>query len=426
MGATKRSVIGIVAVATVAVLLAGCSAGTSTDAKKTATPADTTGTLRVLVPSYPASTEGEAAFQKVVDTFHKTYPDITVQPDFATFGNLNQKISTSIAGGQPYDVIVSGVGWVPPFASKKAFLNLAKFGVTPTTLAKEVAPAIIPAVTYNKAAYAYPLILGAKPLALSRSAFTAAGLDPNKPPTNLAELEKDAKLLTQKDSSGKITRAGFDFWAAPGAYRQDFVALLGALGKNLYTDGKPNFDNAQGKQALGFIKGMIDDGVIAYGQTSASGSPLLYTGQAAMGFVGGYIDCKAVTQAVCDDLKFFNLQDDKKSMFSGGQLASIGSQSKLAGPAWSFIKALSTPSAEAEIAALNFAVPAAAGSDKSEVVTGNPASKFSYANLSHVVFEGGTANWLDLRNEFGTDLDQALLGKATTADVLAKLAADSK
>ncbi|MEV4685989.1 extracellular solute-binding protein [Microbacterium sp. LWH3-1.2] len=416
------------AIAGVAALaLTACSGGGGTTPGASEDPEDVSGTLRVLVPSFPASNEGTDAFEAIVDVFHETYPNVEVEPDFATFANLNEKISTSIAGGQPYDVLVTGVGWIPPFASQKAFLDLEQFGVTPDSIAQDANPAIVPAVEYDDAVYAYPLVLGPKPLALSRSAFEAAGLDPDSPPTTLEELADAAEKLTVRDASGKVTRAGFDFWAGPGEYRQDFVALLGALGNDLYDGGEPDFDNAQGEEALDWIGEMINDRkVIDFGQKSASGAPLLYTKEAGMGFVGGYIDCAAVTQEVCDDLVFFNLDDEREAMFAGGQLASIGSTTKLPDAAWSFIEALSTPEAEASIAKLNFAVPAAADAGHSEIVASNPASTFAYENLDTVVFEGGAENWLDLRNVFNTELDKAILGQESSADVLANLAAQSK
>src|SRR3954447_22887209 len=412
-----------------ALALTACSGsgggGGATPATQDST--ETKGTLRVLVPSFPASNEGKAAFDAVVDVFHKKYPGVDVEPDFATFANLNEKISTSIAGGQPYDVLVTGVGWVPPFASQGAFLDLAKFGVTPDKLSKEAASAIVPAVEYNNAVYAYPLVMGPKPLALSRSAFEAAGLDPDSPPSTLEEVAKDAEILTQRDGNGAVTRAGFDFWAGAGEYRQDFVAVLGALGRDLYEKGKPAFNGKEGQAALKWISQMINDRkVISFGQKSASGSPLLYTKQAAMGFVGGYMDCAAVTQEVCDDLVFFNLDDKREAMFSGGQVASIGTQTKLPDAAWGFIQAMSAPESVASIAKLNFAVPATAGAEESDVVKSNPASTFAYKHLDSVVFEGGASNWLDLRNVFGTELDKAILGQETPANVLKSLADQSK
>src|SRR5690606_24213987 len=131
---------------------------------------DVSGTLRVLTPSYPASNEGREACQKVVDAFQDEYPNVEIEPDFATFDNLNQKVSTSIAGGTPYDVLVTGIGWVQPFAARNAFVNRGDFGVTPDVLGEIVNPAMVPSAIYQNDVYAVPLIAGAKPLAYSRRA----------------------------------------------------------------------------------------------------------------------------------------------------------------------------------------------------------------------------------------------------------------
>src|SRR4051794_38967145 len=206
-------------------------------------------------------------------------------------------MSTSIAGGQPYDVYVTGIGWIPPFASKGVFADLTKYGVTKDTLAKQVNPALVPATLHQDKVYGVPLIAGPKPIAYRKSAFEAAGLDPANPPKNLAALEDAAKKLTKR-SGGKLTQAGFDFWAPPGGYRQDFVAFLGALGAPLYdASGKPQFDTPQGVQALDTMHRMIAaDKVTDYGAVSSTGESLVVTGKAAMGFAGGYVDCKKVGQ----------------------------------------------------------------------------------------------------------------------------------
>ena len=392
-----------------AATLSACGAGGGSGAASTANPAEVTGTLRVLVPSYPASNEGKAALEKVVTAFKQKYPKVEVEPDFATFDTLNQKISTSIAGGQGYDVLVTGVGWVPPFASKGAFEDLSSFGASAESLGKTVNPAMIPAAEYKGKVYAVPLIASPKPLALRKSLFEKAGLDPAAPPKTMEELKAAAEKLTVKDAGGNITQSGFDFWAGTGQYRQDFVALLGSLGVPLYDNGEPRFAG--------------DEGV-----RNAAKSPMVTTGEAAMGFTGGYVDCsdKGVGKAVCDDLVYFNVDDRKASMFTGGQLASVGKSSKLKQAAWDFIQQLSTPEAEADIAALNFAVPAGKDASQAAIVKSNPASTFVAANLDDAVFEGGAANWLDLRNPFGAALDDALLGKKTAQEVLKVLEQQSK
>jgi multiple sugar transport system substrate-binding protein len=48
------------------------------------------------------------------------------------------------------------------------------------------------------------------------------------------------------------------------------------------------------------------------------------------------------------------------------------------------------------------------------------------ANLADAKFEGGAANWLDLRGTFGTSLDDALLGKKSAEETLKALEQQSK
>lgn len=419
----------LIALATAGALtLAACGSGGSagTDSAS-ADPGSTSGTLRVLVPSYPASNEGQAAIDKVIADFQEEYPNVEVEPDFATFDTLNQKISTSIAGGQGYDVLVTGIGWVPPFASKGVFEDLSSFGVTADSLGETVNPALIPAGEHDGKIYGVPLIAGPKPLALRKSLFEEAGLDPANPPTTMEEIKAAAEELTVTDSSGNITQAGFDFWAGAGQYRQDFVALLGSLGVPLYENGEPRFAGPEGVETLEWMKSMIGT-TQDFGAQNAAKAPLVTTGEAAMGFTGGYIDCseEGVGQAVCDDLVYFNLENEAGSMFTGGQLASVGASSELKDAAWAFIEAMNTPEAQADIAALNFAVPASNDALSAPIVTSNPASTFAAENLDDAVFEGGTANWLDLRNTFGTALDEALLGDKSAQEVLTSLEQQSK
>lgn len=423
----KTLAVGLAAVLTLTACGSGGSDDAGSDTGATTDPAEVTGTLRLLVPSYPASAEGQAALDKVVAEFQEEYPEVEVEPDFATFATLNEKIATSIAGGQPYDVLVTGIGWIPPFASQGAYLDLGEFGVTEESLAETTAPALVSTGVYDGAVYGVPLVAGPKPLALRASLFEAAGLDPAAPPSTLEELREAATALTVTDAAGNVTQAGFDFWAGPGGYRQDFVAILGALGVPLYEDGEPQFDGPEGVKALGWISTLInEDEVIAYGQQNATKAPMVTTGEAAMGFTGGFVDCAAVGQDVCDDLVYFNLQDETEAMFSGGQVASVSASSELPEAAWALIEAMRQPEALADIAALNFAVPATKDAADTEAVTSNPASTFAYENLDVAVFEGGAQNWLDLRTTFDTALDQAILGDRSAEDVLAELAEKSE
>jgi multiple sugar transport system substrate-binding protein len=425
----RPAILGAVAPALAVMLaLTACSSGGgAASAESSSDPADVSGTIRVLIPAYPASNEGKAAFQEVVDDFQGTYPNVKVEPDFATYANLNEKISTSIASGSGYDVLVTGVGWIQPFAAKNVFEDLAEHGVTKDKLAEETTSALTAAVTYQDKIYGWPLTADARAIGFRKSAFIEAGLDPENPPTSFDEIKAAAEKLTKRDAAGSITRPGFDFNAPAGSYRQAFVQLLAANGKPLYVDGKPNFDNKEAVETLDWMKSMINN-VQPFGQQNAAQKPMTYTGEAAMGFVGGSVDCSdaGIGQANCDDLGYFLLDNGEEIEMVGGNLASVGANSKLKDAAWGFIEALSSDEALEGQARLNNQIPATADTEESEVVKSNGLSQFVAANLDKAIYEGGASNWLEVRNNFNSSIDDVLLGKRDAADVLGELAAQSR
>ncbi|MGZ0149400.1 extracellular solute-binding protein [Kribbella sp. WER1] len=414
-------------VAALSVVVSGCGNGVIDKSTDGVPPAEATGTLRVLIPSFPPSTKGRDAFQKVVDDFHKTYPKMKVEPDFATYKNLNEKMSTSIAAGIPYDVMVTGVGWIQPFASKRIFEDLGKYGVTPDFIKQKSTPALIPAVTYDGKLYGYPLVADARAVALRKSAFVEAGLDPNKPPTSLAEIKADAEKLTKRDKNGNITRSGFDLASATG-FRQSFTTFLASTGTPLYVKGEPNFDNKEGLDTLLWIKSMINH-VQPYGQTNAAQQPLVLTGEAAMGIVNGGVDCSAdgIGQKNCDDLKFFRFDSGKEIEYVGGDLASIGSRSRHKDAAWAFIQAMTSTANLDMIAKLNKKVPAYKDASNSPQAKSNPLSQFVADGLVYAVNENEVpGNWLEMRGNFDIQLTQAVLGQKDPAKVLHNLAGQSR
>jgi multiple sugar transport system substrate-binding protein len=390
-------------------------------------PAEATGTLRVLLPSFPPSTKGREEFDKVVADFQKTYPKMKVEPDFATYNNLNEKMSTSIAAGIPYDVMVTGVGWIQPFASKRIFADLAAYGVTPEVIKEKSVEALIEPATYEGKLYGYPLVADARAVALRKSAFREAGLDPDKPPTSLAEIKAAAEKLTKRDEGGSITRSGFDLASATG-FRQSFTTFLASTGTPLYVNGEPNFSNQKGLETLEWIKSMINN-VQPYGQQNAAQQPLVLTGEAAMGIVGGAVDCsdKGIGQKNCDDLKFFRFDSGQQIEYVGGDLASIGSRSRHKDAAWAFIQSLTVPTTLDAIAKLNKKLPAYKDAGNSPQAKSNPLSKFVADGLVYAVNENSPpTNWLEMRGNFDIQLTQAVLGQKDPAKVLANLAGQSR
>ncbi|MFD8378533.1 extracellular solute-binding protein [Streptomyces sp. NPDC059679] len=391
-------------------------------------PAQVTGTLRFLTPGYPTTPAGKAALQKVIDTFHETYPKVKVETDLASWLHLNEKVTTSVAAGDLPDVMVTGVGWIPPFADKGAFADLASFGLTPKTLAQRVRPGFVPPAVHDGKVYGVPNIGGAKIIAYRKSMFRAAGLDPAKPPTTIAALRAYAKKLTVR-KDGRLVRSGFDFWVNPTQhqYTQDYLTFLKATGGSLYTaNGSAAFDNSRGVRALEAMDDLMNtDRAQDFATGATDGSPMVLTGRAAMGFMGAYVDCDnktGVGRKVCDDLGFFNISDAEQAMFMGGQIVSISSRTHLPGAAYQLLKVLTSPEAEQDLAKLNLAIPASRAAQGSAVERSNPASRFAGRNTAYSAYAGGAPNWLQLQDEFAPALDEALLRRRSPKEALTSLA----
>ncbi len=96
----------------------------------------------------------------------------------------------------------------------------------------------------------------------NKKLFKEAGLDPEKPPTTLAELRTDAEALKKAGVKYPISMK-VDSWF--------FEVLLGGVGVDMVNqnnghDGRATkavFDTPQAKQVMADLKSMYDDGLIA-------------------------------------------------------------------------------------------------------------------------------------------------------------------
>ncbi|MGP5078603.1 extracellular solute-binding protein [Brachybacterium alimentarium] len=380
--------------------------------------------LRVLAANFSADNEGQDTFQKIVDVFHKSYPDIQVQPDFTPYDSLNQKISTALASGDNFDVISAGIGWVQPMADLGAIQSLSALGVDRSTLEEAVYPAFVDPMVWDDEIYALPVVANPRLVAYSRAAFETSGLDPDRPPQSMDELREYAQQLTVRDGGDNITQVGFDFWAPPSNYRQQFVGFMGALGGEAFAEGDPTFNQEPGVDALELIAQMVNvDRSSVYGYQNSAQTALVTTGEAAMGFVGPYADCSDEGLGdKCDDLAYFNLMGTREAMYVGGRVATVGEGTDHPEESLAFARAFQDVSVQEAISVMDVGVPVSIDEEESDFVTSNPATEFAWANLQHGVFEYGGESFLDFRAEFGPALDEVILGQAGAQETLDRLA----
>lgn len=112
---------------------------------------------------------------------------------------------------------------------------------------------------------AMPFNLSGLVLYYDKQAFADAGLDPNKPPATLEEVQADSEKLLKKDASGNITRNGIALSIDPWKFEQ-MLAKQGALYVNNGNgrDGlatKVAFDGPEGQAILAWWQDMVKSGL---------------------------------------------------------------------------------------------------------------------------------------------------------------------
>jgi ABC-type glycerol-3-phosphate transport system substrate-binding protein len=155
-----------------------------------------------------------AAMQRVVDAFNASQQRIFVR--YLVTADIGQKSLVAIAGGDPPDVIGLYSFNVPGYADAGALLPLdelaPKFGLN----LSDYATGVRRVTSHRGQWWAAVSAAGSIALYYNRRAFAEAGLDPDRPPATIAELDAaSAKLLRTSADGGRLERVGF-FHPEPG------------------------------------------------------------------------------------------------------------------------------------------------------------------------------------------------------------------
>jgi ABC-type glycerol-3-phosphate transport system substrate-binding protein len=150
--------------------------------------------------------EGEA-MRAVVDEFNRSQDRIHV--DMLIISEVDRKLLLATAGGVPPDVVGLWSTNLASFADRQVLLplddRLRRFGIS----RKDYIPAYWDLCEYKGHMYGLPTTPASLALHWNKALFREAGLDPERPPRTLEELDTYAERLTKKDDSGRIVQMGF-------------------------------------------------------------------------------------------------------------------------------------------------------------------------------------------------------------------------
>lgn len=298
--------------------------------------------------------------EKLLAAWNESHPNIQIEATFVPPTEYVTKFGTMVAGGAAPDFVATDLIYVPQFAEAGQLADI-------TDLAKslpyfdKLAPSHIRLSTYEDKIYGVPFNAEGSVLMWNKELFRQAGLDPEKPPTNWAEILDYARKITAL-GDGKY---GFYFSGnCPGCNAFTFMPLIWASGGEVLSeDGKTaTLDDPKVKEALEFYRQMWEEGLIPPGSQTDVGTDFLNTfSSGTIGMQGLGAFAIAANKAGNPDLDFgvgfLPGKEGGTSSFAGGDVIAIPAGSKYVDEAFEFIKWLTSDEVQLEYYAKEGSLP---------------------------------------------------------------------
>ncbi len=180
---------------------------------------------RVVIDYWEKWTGFEAeAMQAVVDDFNASQDRIYVR--YLPVSQIDRKLLLAIAGGNPPDVAGMWSYAVAAYSENNALTPLDTYVAEAGIVEEDYYPIFWELGLHRGHLWALPSTPATNALHWNKKLFRDAGLDPDKPPRSLAELEAMNEKLLLRDANGRIIRLGHNP-QEPGWWNASWVAWFG-------------------------------------------------------------------------------------------------------------------------------------------------------------------------------------------------------
>jgi len=166
----------------------------------------------------------EQNFLKVLARYQQLHPEVVVE----NLGAVNDDTKTvrAIVAGVPPDLFsLSDPLYLGPLAANGALVPLDDRFRASGLKESDFIPASLRQCRFRNRLYAMPFLIDCNALMWNKQAFRDAGLDPEKPPKTVEELEEAAVRLTKRDGD-RIVRLGLMPMADENVFTQVFGGVL--------------------------------------------------------------------------------------------------------------------------------------------------------------------------------------------------------
>jgi ABC-type glycerol-3-phosphate transport system substrate-binding protein len=227
--------------------------------------------------------------------YEKSHPGITIKFEIVSQSNNFVKYSTAMAAGRGPDVVLTA-GYNPPipeWAANGLIQPLDPWFRQLNVSQNQWLPWVWQMQYFHGRIWGFVQEYDTMLLAWNKDAFKKAGLDPNKPPRTIAELDADARKLTRFDAHGNLIQAGIVPWQLgwddPRFWPVMFGSRVYDYQKRAYTINTPaNVRVMQWMASYGKLLGGPEK-VSNFMKGFTGNNDPFYTGQVAMEIVGEWV-----------------------------------------------------------------------------------------------------------------------------------------
>lgn len=236
----------------------------------------------------------EAATRQAIEAFNRSQDRIEVE--YFVQSPIDRKTIVAIAGGDPPDVAGLWIQNLASFADAEALMPLDAFierdGMTKAQWLERYYPVYARMVQHGGHVYAGISTPAMIALHWNKTLFREAGLDPERPPRTVAELDEFARRLTKRDpKTGELLQVGF-LPQEPGWWPWIFCRWFGGKffdGKNITLASDPH-NVAAMQWVANYTKTLGRDAVTSFASgfagNWASSQSGFFSGKVAMIFQG--------------------------------------------------------------------------------------------------------------------------------------------
>jgi multiple sugar transport system substrate-binding protein len=213
--------------------------------------------VRVVVSYYSAQTG--PIFEAIAEEFEAKNPDIDIQIEVVSWDNLEQKLTTDIAGGTAPDVSIIGTRWLAGYVQEGIAEPLDDY-MSDEFKARFIDVFLEPSV-FDGVTYGLPVAASARAMYYNEALFEQAGIA--EPPATWDEL----RAAAEKISALGEEIYGFGLQGKEIETDAYWYYALWTHGGELIQDGKSGIASDAGIQAANLYKSMIDAGLTQPGVT---------------------------------------------------------------------------------------------------------------------------------------------------------------